>query len=208
LEKRSASEPVNMLSVRALEQAVWLLKEDDLAQRTEQILRRMPDRAFYAGLISNVELPNDFPDRMRRRPTRGELEQEHPIRDRDAKMAAIYRLAPSSRHIQLCLEERYDEAEAMPGDGVILEEVGNTLAVLGEFERAYAIATGSKLERSRRRGILLVLVIELFLAGEGLWSRELLAELEAGGLDEWSRVHLALGFVGREPWRVYPFVDW
>lgn len=38
--------------------------------------------------------------------------------------------------------------------------------------------------------------------------QSLLAELEAAGLDPWTRIHLALGFGDREPWLGYPYPDW
>jgi hypothetical protein len=208
LEAIAAVGPVNTFSARALVRATLLLEEHDLAQRAVAILCQIPDRAFYAGLITNMELPNDFAERMKQVPTRDELERQHPVYGRDAKLAAIYQSAESSPHIRLCLEGSYEDAEAVAGNGVKLEEVGDTLAVLGEFDRAYALATGPKMEEFRRSGVLFVLVIELFLAGDLTWSRELLAKFEATGMDEGSRVHLALGFAGREPWRVYPYPDW
>jgi hypothetical protein len=208
LEAKSARGPVNTFSARALVAATLLLGEHDLAVRAESVVRAIPDSAFGSGMITNIELPGDFAERMRRVPTREELENRHPVYDRDAKLAAIYRCAESSRHIQLCLEGNFEEAEAVAGNGVMLEEVGDTLAVLGEFDRAYTIATESKLEEFRRSGVLFVMAIELFLAGELAWSGELLDEFAAKGMDEGSRVQLALGFAGREPWRVYPYPDW
>jgi len=43
-----------------------------------------------------------------------------------------------------------------------LEEVGDTLAIFGEFDNALSIACDSTLEAFRQQGLWLVLVIELF----------------------------------------------
>jgi hypothetical protein len=64
------------------------------------------------------------------------------------------------------------------------------------------------LGRFRKHGVLLVLVIELFRSGRVDESQAILAELESAGFGAWTRISLALGLAGREPWGDYPFSDW
>jgi hypothetical protein len=91
---------------------------------------------------------------------------------------------------------------------VLLEEVGDTLAVLGEFDEALSIARDPALDKFRQRGVLFVLVIELFRRGRVEEAGAILGELESQGLGPWERIHLTLGFAGREPWGGYPYPDW
>ena len=68
--------------------------------------------------------------------------------------------AASGKHLALCLEGRFEEARAKAGSGRLLEEVGETLAILAEFEAAQSIACDSTLEAFRQESIRFVLVIE------------------------------------------------
>ena len=85
---------------------------------------------------------------------------------------------------------------------------GETLAVLGEFDGALSVARDEALQDFRRRGVLLVLVIELFRNARFAESQALLTEWESSNFGPWRRLLLVLGFAGREPWCGYPYPDW
>lgn len=136
------------------------------------------------------------------------MESRHPPCRADVLVERIRSYAAREPHFALCLEGRFREAELLARSGVRLEEVAETLAVLGEFDAARRIASDPALEAVRRRGVQLVLVIELFRRGRVDEARLLAEELASVGLSVWERVHLALAFAGREPWGVYPFPDY
>lgn len=110
--------------------------------------------------------------------------------------------ASRERPIALCLEGRFREAHVAAGSGRSLEDVGNALAVLGEFKAARRVGRDPVLAMDRRRDVRFVLAIELFRHGRADEALALLAELEPT-LDAWERVQLALGFGGWE-WLGYP----
>ncbi|WP_313918377.1 hypothetical protein [Tahibacter sp.] len=136
------------------------------------------------------------------------LEKRHPPYRADVLLERIRSYAAREPHFALCLEGRFREAEPLARSGVRLEEVAETLAVLGEFDAARRIASDPALEAVRQRGVLLVLVIEMFRRGRVDEARLLLEELESVGLSVWEQVDLALAFAGREPWGEYPFPDY
>jgi hypothetical protein len=158
--------------------------------------------------MTNMELPATVPERMRTLEPARELADRHPQYLEEELVGRIRSCAATEKHFALRLEGRFQKACALAGSGVRLEEVGDTLAVLGEFDAARSVACDPALEPFRQRGVMFVLVIELFRFGHVEEAGALLAELESAGLGAWERVHLALGFAGREPWRGYPYPDW
>lgn len=208
LERDASEGRYNTLCIRALSSAAKVLGQNEVADRAARLLRAAPDGAFWAGVMTNIELPVTVPERMRTVEPAAELEDRHPSYREDELIARIRLCAATEQHFALCLEGRFQEARALAGSGVRLEEVGDTLAVLGEFDAARSVASDPALEPFRQRGVLFVLVIELFRRGHVEEAGALLAELESAGLGAWERVHLALGFAGREPWGGYPYPDW
>lgn len=208
LERDASEGRYNPLCIRALGSAAKVLGQHQVADRAVRLLRAAPDRAFWAGMITNMELPETVPERMRTLEPPAELEYRHPPYRADELVKRIRSSALTEKHFALCLEGRSQEARTLAGSGVRLEEVGQALAVLGEFDAARRVASDPTLEAFRQRGVQFVLVIELFRRGRMDEAGALLAELEPAGLGAWERVHLALGFAGREPWGGYPFPDW
>jgi hypothetical protein len=208
LEREARAGRYNTLCIRALGSAASVLGQREIADRAVRLLRAAPDRAFWAGMITNIELPATVPERMRTVEAVAELETRHPLYQEEELVGRIRLSAATERHFALCLEGRFQEARTLAGSGVRLEEVGDTLAVLGEFDAARNIASDLALEPSRQRGVRFVLVIELFRRGRVQEAGALLADLESAGIGVWERVHLALGFSGREPWGGYPYPDW
>jgi hypothetical protein len=208
LERDASEGRYNTLCIRALGSAAKVLGEHEVADRAVRLLRAAPDRGFWAGMITNIELPETVPERMRTVDPAAVLEDRHPLYREEELIARIRSCAATEKHFALCLEGRFHEARALAESGVRLEEVGDTLAVLGEFNAAGSVASDPALEQFRQRGVRFVLVIELFRRGRVQEAGALLAELESAGLGAWERVHLALGFAGREPWGGYPYPDW
>jgi hypothetical protein len=208
LEKAASGGRYNTLCIRALGCAAKVLGHQAIADRAVQLLRAAPDGAFWAGVITNIELPATVPERMRTVDPPAQLEDRHPPYRADELVERIRSCASTEKHFALCLEGRFQEARALAGSGVRLEELGDALAVLGEFDAARSVASDPALEAFRQQGVRFVLVIELFRRGRVDEAGALLAELESAGLGAWERVHLALGFAGREPWGGYPFPDW
>jgi hypothetical protein len=208
LERDASEGRYNTLYIRALGNAAKALGQHAVADRAARLLRAAPDGAFWAGVVTNVELPATVPEQMREVAPPAALEERHPPYRAEEIVERIRSCASSEKHFALCLEGRFQEARALARSGVRLEEVGDTLAVLGEFDAARSVASDPALEAFRQRGVRFVLVIELFRRGRVDEAGALLAELDSAGLGAWERVHLAFGFAGREPWGGYPYPDW
>jgi hypothetical protein len=208
LERDAARGRYNTSCLRALAGAASVLRQDDIADRALRLLRAAPDAAFWAGMITNIHLPKTVPEKLRTADPPEKLEEQYPLYRAEEVVERIRSYARAEEHFALCLAGRFEEARSRAGSGVRLEEVGDTLAVLGEFDAALSIARDPGLEDFRRRGVLFILVIELFRHGRTSESAALLAELESSGLGAWERIQLSLGVAGREPWGGYPYPDW
>jgi hypothetical protein len=208
LEREAKRGRYNTLCIRSLARAATVLRQQDFADRALLLLRLAPDEAFWAGMITNIELPKTVPERLRTVDVPEKLEKESPPYREEEMVGRIRSYARTEEHFALCLEGRFQEARTMAGSDRRLEEVGETLAVFGEFSAALSNARDPALVNYRQRGVLLVLVIELFRRGRITESEAILAELESSGIGAWDRIHLALGFAGREPWGGYPYPDW
>ena len=208
LERDAEGGRYNTMCIRALANAATALRQQDFSDRALQLLRAAPDGTFWAGMITNIKLPKTVPESLRTVNTPEKLEEAYPPYRKEDIVGRIRSCARTEEHLALCLEGRFQEARSNAGSGVRLEEVGDTLAVLGEFSEALSVARDPALNDVRQRGVLFVLLIELFRRGRIEESEAILAELKAAGLGAWERIHLALGFTGREPWRGYPYPDW
>lgn len=208
LERDAREGRHHTLCIRALGGAAKVLGHHPVTDRAIDLLRAAPDQAFSAGMITNIQLPATFLERMRTVEPLAELEKHHPLYDADKLVERIRSCASTGKHLALCLEGRVPEARVLAGSGLPLEEVGDTLAVLAEFDAARSVAGDPALEAFRQQGVRFVLVIELFRRRHVAEAGALLGALESAGLGAWARIHLALGFAGREPWGGYPFPDW
>jgi hypothetical protein len=185
-----------------------LLKQRDLVERALSLLHGAPDSAFLAEIVTNAELPKSVPERLRAIDDLATLEEQHPpfveqrIKDR------ISSYAKAEEHFALCIQGKIQEARSTAPEGIRLEEIGLTLAFLGQFDEAFSIVRYDHLEAFRQRCVRLVLAVEFFRRGYTSECEELLNELEASGSDAWEHISLALAFSGREPWADYPYPDW
>jgi hypothetical protein len=208
VERAAAENRHNTFCIRTLADASKLLRRTDVSARAEKLLRNAPDAAFFAGMMSNVELPKSAPEGLRRTESLAKLEEQHPPYQEEKVLQQIRVSAKSGEHIALCLNDQADEARAVAQEGLPLEDVGQTCAFLGKFDIALTIARDSALTDSRQKGVLLVLVIELFRRAQFDAAKSVLTELEGRNPSAYDRIHLALGFGGKIPWCGYPFADW
>ncbi len=208
LERDANSGRYNTLCIRQLGRVAMALGHQEVCERAILLLQVAPAEAFLAGMITNIQLPATPPEGMRTLGSYEEWKDRFPPYQEEKTVEHVKSSAASEEHLALCFEGRFMEARAKAGSGRHLEEVGVTLAILGEFDNAKSIACDSVLEAFRQQGVWLVLVIELFRRRRTEESTTLLKELESAGLDTGDRIHLALGFAGREPWGGYPYPDW
>jgi hypothetical protein len=208
LERDANSGRYNTLCIRQLGRVAMALGHHEVCERAILLLQVAPAEAFLAGTITNIQLPATPPEGMQTLGAYEEWKDDFPPYQEAKTVEHIKSLAVFEEHIALCLKGRFTEARAKAGSGRHLEEVGVTLAILGKFDNATSIACDSVLGAFRQQGVWLVLVIELFRRRRTEESTTLLKELQSAALDTGDRIHLALGFAGREPWGGYPYPDW
>lgn len=205
LEHDASNGRYGAFCIKTLADAATLLSLPAIVRRAVRLLQVAPDGAYWAGMITNIELPDVVPERMRCVSTLEELEEQYPPYDEQTILGRTRSYSKNDLYFARCLEGRFAEARSIAVAGVSLEEVGVTLAVLGEFEEALDVARDEKLAPFRQRNVHFVTAIELFRRGQKDRSASLLAEMD---LSSSSRIHLALAYAGREPWIPYPYPDW
>lgn len=209
LEREAADRYHNITHIQVLGLTAKALGHPDVCERALRLFQSAPSESFFAGILTNLKLPKAPPHWMR---TIGSVEKwqgDYPLYQGETMIAYLKKSASGSdEHLALCLEGRFAEARALAGSGRQLEEVGSTLAVLGEFEIAGSVACDPALEAFRQKGVRLVLVMELFRRKRTEEATDLLGELEAEGLSAWDRILLATAFADRVPWIGYPYPDW
>lgn len=203
LEKQADAGRYNTMSIRALAQAATVLRMMDVADRAIRLLQMAPDEAFWGGMITNLELPKTVPDRLRTVDPPDKLEKYYPLFNQTDMLKRIQSYAETEEHLALCLTGHIQEARSMAQSGRLLQEVGDTLAILGEFDAALSVARDPALDRFRQNGVLYIVMIELFRRGRFKEAEAILSDLGAG-----EGIQLALGIAGREPWAGYPYPDW
>jgi hypothetical protein len=124
LERAASEGRYDTLCIQALGSAAKSLGQHDVADRAVRLLLAAPDAAFWAGAITNIELPATVPERMRT------VERYYPPYQAEKIFERIRSGGTADEHLALCLDGRFNEARAVAGSGVRLEEVGDTLAVL------------------------------------------------------------------------------
>lgn len=208
LEGKAKDNQYNIFEVRLLANAATVLQQTDIAHRALALLRKVPDGVFWAGMITNFELPKNVPESLRTADSPQQLERqfpcyvEHDIADR-TRMSA-----KTEDHLRLCLEGNVARAFAIAKTELQLEEVCETLAILGDFDAALNVARAPTFPDSRRRGVLVVIAIELFRRGRIEEFEKILAILEKPRLGVSEYAYLALGLSGRVPWGGYPYPDY
>lgn len=211
LEASASDGMFDTMVLRSLAGVAQVLGQVQIAERARALLRTAPDEAFWANLITNIEPTKAGTERLRSMDSREQLEARYPLYVEDEIIEWIRRCARSEPHLALCLEGRVADAIAVAvanADGRLLEEVGITMACLGEFDAAINIARDPALEAFRQGGVRYVMVFETHRRGRLEQSAAILAELASDRLSRWEHLQLALGFSGRVPWGGYPYPDW
>lgn len=157
LERDAAAGRYNTLSISAIGNAATLLGVADVAARATRLLRAAPDHVFFAGAMTNIELPQVVPDSMRELGRPEELARRHPISSDHDIRERIRSCAADEKHFALCLAGRVLEARLEAGSGRQLEEVGDALAILGDFDGALSVALDPALEEFRQQGVRYVM---------------------------------------------------
>ncbi len=126
LERDASEGRYNTMCIRAFGSAAKVLGQPEIADRALRFLHAAPDGAFLAGLLTNIELPETAPEWIRTLEPLAELEDRHPPYRQDELVERLRSDASSEKHLALCLEGRFQEARALAGTGIRLEEVGAT----------------------------------------------------------------------------------
>ncbi len=194
-------------TIRQLGGLARLLEEGDLVKQAQYLLRKSPDKSFWLDAALDVRRPSPVPDWMLEVPPVQEIEDQFPLY-RESQISNIIRtVARASRHISFCQYDKYSDAIALAQSEKALHEIAATQAFRGDFDAAQRLMLERIKAPARKKGILIVLVVELFRRGHPDLARWVLIELQYHGLNARNNLHLALGFAGRQPWWNYPFPE-
>jgi hypothetical protein len=209
LERRASEGGYGQREIQDLGNAARVLGHQDIADRAIRLLEVAPeDNSFWVNAITNIPLSARKARGKWTLTEMAELEKRYPLFSADRIIERIRSSGNRDKHLRLCLQGKHQEACNHAKSGLKLEEVGVTLAVLGEFAAAQSIADDPALENVRRGGVRYVLRIEWFRHGHLDEIRDWLAEHESKNLDASAHAQLALALGGREPWSGYPYPDW
>jgi hypothetical protein len=209
LERSSAAGRHETMRARAVTETATVLGYSDLADRAQTVLRQAPDTAFLTGAITNVASAGPSAgERMRAIKPIDEIERDHPNVTGSQLEARLRRWADTEPHVAMCLGGRHRDATASASTSRVVVEIGATLAALGDINSARALLRHSALDASHREGLLVVLMIESARHGRADDASGAGTSADLVAFDTWSRVHLALGLAGRDPWSGYPVPDW
>jgi len=192
----------NHFVLRDLEALALIAGRTDLAHSAASILRGLPDRAFNAGIISNIA---DLSPLVRREPaTLAAAEARFPVyteqvRATIASQAAAHTAVFGDR-------PDLDSARARVSSALDLEEFASACAVAGHFERALDTLDSPDFELGRRIGPRIVVCVEAFRADRLELAERLI--LEHFSTPGHFPLNVAAGLLGRLPWGGYPFPDY
>src|SRR5687768_5201321 len=103
---------LNRFSLRALGDAAVILDQPDIAERVVHLLDIIPNDAFFAGALTNLDLPLTPPKAMRELSSKEVVEREYPPFDRDLLVTRLWSMATTENHIKYVLEGKIDQAIA------------------------------------------------------------------------------------------------
>jgi len=193
----------NTLLARYAGGAALLLGFDDIAPRFVALLEQSNWDGFFGDVLTNIDLPTEVPDKMRRLRPLQAFDAEHPVFATDDVHRAIRRYAPA---LTDCLVSGFAAAITATNDEFRLEQIALAQAVLGHDEGA--VETSLRLRDPRRLDdVRFVMAIERFRRGQFEEGREALAPLSVEDLTSWTAAYFAMGICDRTPWVGYPFPD-
>jgi hypothetical protein len=208
LEKQHASTGrVNLSAVRTVGDAAQLLGFFEFAKRCETFLRITPPKAFWQGVITNIQVDrNSISDNARKLTSRAILELEHP--QFTTQYAESVLTMGMGVHIGLCRTRDYHLAFENAGTNIFQwHEVVLAQALNGEI--SLAMKKLPDIDNSRLlRHVQLVIAIECYRRGDVITGSMVYDLLQSDRFQDQDAAHLALGITNRVPWMCYPFADY
>ena len=192
----------NHFVIRDLEALSLIAGRADLAHSAASILQGLPDKAFTAGIISNI---SDLSPLVHREPTTLAAAESHFPAYTDQVRATIASQATAHTAVFGDLAD-LDSARACVSSPLELEEFASACAVAGHFERALHTLDSADFETNRRSGPRMVVCVEAFRADRLDIADSLIsAHFSTSGHLPLS---VAAGLLGRIPWGGYPYPDY
>jgi hypothetical protein len=114
LEREAGESRYNTMCIRAFAFAATLVGQQEYADRATQLLRAAPDEIFWAGIITNVELPIIVPEILRTVDAPEDLDEHYPPYREEDILQRIRFYAKTEAHIALCLEGRFQDPRSSP----------------------------------------------------------------------------------------------
>lgn len=194
----------NHSCARLIGESAKLLERNDLVERIERLLRILTPESYWAGVITNISLPDTLPDSVFKIADRASILEWHPPYN-DAYIDKL-RIREQGEHVQLCVAHEFDAGFASAQSELGKTEVALTAAILGEFEAAESLVP--KLPKSHRRNhVHLVLAIEYYRR-DRVADAERMTNQIGSTIGIWDMCHLAIGITSYVPWLGYPYPDY
>jgi hypothetical protein len=180
-----------------------LLDRPDLSTRIAAVLARTPVDTWLQGALTNIDLADVNPERLRRPHSAEDISREHPICSDESIAAHLTACAQTERHLAFVLRGDLEGAARAASDNREMQEIGEALAVLGQPERALTFIDTKVIENSRRHGVRYIVSLETCRR-----EHRVPPALRNSPLNAWSRFHVILALANRLPWTGYPFADY
>jgi len=192
----------NFLLVRQAGGIAGLLGRPDLSARLGVIISGLAIENIFGGAVTNLDRSDIDATRLARIKSPPEISREHPFCDDDFLIARMK--SQTDHHLQLCLQGDIQGALQAATSERALEEIGCTLAALGQFEHAASLIDAQPVEDRARMAVRFVTVLEKCRRGHADFRQP----LQQARLDGFDRLCVALALAGRLPWIGYPYSDW
>ncbi|MDB5329416.1 MAG: hypothetical protein JWP03_567 [Phycisphaerales bacterium] len=202
LEAASAQGRVNIFLIRMAGGVAALVGRHDLTTRLGAIISGMTVEDLLCGSITNIDPKTVDTNRPLKLPSLDAAGRQHPECDDDS---IIERMKTQvDVHVQLCLNGDVDSAKQAASSPLALEDIGCTLAVMGQFDRANDFIDAQKVDAGMKSQVRFVILLEKC-------RRELPGFIEAvrqARHKGYEQLHVILALTGRLPWTGYPLSDW
>lgn len=180
-----------------------LLGRPDLAARLGVLTSRFTLGDVLGGALTNIDLATVDLARPCSAWSSDDAARHHPACD-DASVLQRMASEPTD-HVRLCLAGDVDGAARAARDRLSAEDVGATLAALGQFDRATAFVDAHPAadDRARAHVRFIVLLETCRRAPAGFGGA--IRRAQPAGFD---RLHVIAALAQRLPWPGYPYSDY
>lgn len=205
LEAASAQGHLNIHSARRAGGIAGLLERPDLVRRLEAVIAGLTVKDLLKGAITNFELSTIDAARPVELASPEDTARDYPRCDDQALIEQMRTYG--GLHVRLCLEGDVNRATQVATTSLELEDIGCTLAAMGQFDRATSFIDAATLgERvGARKHVRCVILLEKCRRGHPDFPAALQqASLHGGDAEQC----VILALAGRLPWRGYPFCDY